>query len=73
MTQLCLRFEGLRAGFCILNTLPWLAKDDVDGKMAITMTDANKEEDNDSDNNDYDDDDSVRKMAMTMTDANKDG
>ena len=25
-----------------MNTLPWLAKDDVDGKMAITMTDATR-------------------------------
>ena len=54
-----------------------LAKDYVDdGKIAITMTDANKVEDggdDDNNDNDYDDDDSVRKMAMTMTDANKDG
>ena len=54
-----------------------LAKDDVDdGKMAITMKNTNKVNDDGSDNNndnDYDEDDSVRKMAMTMTDANKDG
>ena len=60
-----------------MNSLPLLAEDYVDdGKMAITMTDANKVEDDDDDDNnynDYDDDDSVRKMAMTMTDANKDG
>ena len=60
-----------------MNSLPLLAKDDVDdGKTAITLKNTNKVEDDDNDNNndhDYDDDDSVRKMAMTMTDANKDG